>query len=160
MTGGFGTHQPGQQGEYAPSVTGKPLAWLRLDGLTVLAAALLLFATTHQPWWLVPVLILVPDVSMIGYLRDARVGAAVYNLGHTYALPAAMSLIGLVGHHPLTVALGLVWLGHIGLDRLAGYGLKYDTDFQHTHLGQPGARRRPRPAPAGREDSKPEGSLP
>ena len=160
MTPGFGTYEPGQQGEHAPAVTGKPLAWLRLDGLTVLAAALLLFATTHQPWWLIPALILVPDVSMVGYLRDARLGAAVYNLGHTYALPAAMSLIGLAGHHPLTVALGLVWLGHIGMDRLAGYGLKYDTDFQHTHLGQPGARRRTRPAPAGPGRSKSEGFLP
>jgi hypothetical protein len=94
---------------------------------------------------------------MVGYLRDARLGAAVYNLGHTYALPAAMSLLGLAGHHPLTVALGLVWLGHIGMDRLAGYGLKYDTDFQHTHLGQPGARRRTRPAPAGPGRSRSEG---
>jgi hypothetical protein len=48
--------------------------------------------------------------------------------------PAA---VGAVGHHPLTLALGLLWLAHIGMDRLARYGLKYDVSFQHTHLGGP-----------------------
>lgn len=114
MTSDFGTRQPGHPAELAPSVTGKPLAWLRLDGLTVLAAALLLFATTDQAWWLVPALILVPDLSMAGYLRDARFGAAVYNLGHTYALPAAMSLIALVGHGPMTRASGAAGAGRAG----------------------------------------------
>jgi hypothetical protein len=122
----------------APAVTGKPLRWLRLDGLVLLAAALILFASTHQPWWLVPAVILLPDLFMLGYLRDTRIGAAVYNLGHSYPLPAAMSLVGAVGHHPLTLALGLLWLAHIGMDRLARYGLKYDVSFQHTHLGGPG----------------------
>ena len=121
----------------APAVTGKPLRWLQLDGLVMLAAALILFASTHQPWWLVPAVILLPDLFMLGYLRGTRVGAAVYNLGHAYPLPAAMSLVGAVGHHPLTLALGLLWLAHIGMDRLARYGLKYDAGFQHTHLGGP-----------------------
>jgi hypothetical protein len=122
----------------APAVTGKPLRWLRLDGLVLLAAALILFASTHQPWWLVPAVILLPDLFMLGYLRGTRAGAAVYNLGHSYPLPAAMSLAGALGHHPLTLALGLLWLAHIGMDRLARYGLKYDVSFQHTHLGGPG----------------------
>jgi len=121
----------------APAVTGRPLRWLRLDGLVLLASALVLFAATHQPWWLVPAVILLPDLFMLGYLRGTRVGAAVYNLGHSYLLPAAMSLAGAVGHHPLTLALGLLWLAHIGMDRLARYGLKYDVSFQHTHLGGP-----------------------
>src|SRR6266576_6872981 len=92
----------------APAVTGPPLRWLRLDGLVLLASALILFAATHQPWWLVPAVILLPDLFMLGYLRGTRVGAAVYNLGHAYPLPAAMSLTGALGHHPLTLALGLL----------------------------------------------------
>jgi len=121
----------------APSVTGKPLWWLRFDGLALLAAALILFGATHQPLWLIPAVILLPDLFMVGYLGSARLGAAVYNLGHSYPLPAIMSLAGLAWHHPLTLALGLLWLAHIGMDRLAGFGLKYDTSFQHTHLSSP-----------------------
>lgn len=117
-----------------PGVTGKPLRWLRAEGLTLLAAALLLYSATHQPWWLVPAVILLPDLFMLGYMGGNRLGAAVYNAGHSYPLPALMSLSGLAGHHPLVLGLGLLWLAHIGMDRLAGYGLKYDSGFQLTHL--------------------------
>ena len=41
----------------------------------------------------------------------------------------------------LVMALALVWLAHIGLDRLLGTGLKYNDRFAHTHLGdRPDAR--------------------
>ena len=39
------------------------------------------------------------------------------------------------------MALALVWLAHIGLDRLLGMGLKYNDRFTHAHLGdRPDAR--------------------
>jgi hypothetical protein len=34
----------------------------------------------------------------------------------------------------LLFALGMIWLGHIGMDRLLTFGLKYPDHFQHTHL--------------------------
>ena len=117
-----------------PSVRGKPLLWLRAEGLTLLATALLLFSATHQQWWLVPAVILLPDLFMAGYVGGSRLGAAVYNLGHSYPLPALTSLAGQAGHHPLVLAVGLLWLAHIGMDRMAGFGLKYDSGFRHTHL--------------------------
>jgi hypothetical protein len=142
-----------------PGVTGKPRLWLRAEGLTLFATALLLYATTHQPWWLVPAVILLPDLFMVGYLGGSRLGAAVYNVGHSYPLPALMSLAGLAGHHPLVLALGLLWLAHIGMDRLAGFGLKYDSGFQRTHLsglaGTAGAPARPvQQPPDGSEGSR------
>ena len=141
-----------------PSVTGKPRLWLRAEGLTLLATALLLYSTTHQPWWLVPAVILLPDLFMIGYIGGSRLGAAVYNVGHSYPLPALLSLAGLAGHHPFVLALGLLWLAHIGMDRLAGFGLKYDSGFQRTHLsgpaGQAGARTRPAQPPGGGQGSR------
>jgi hypothetical protein len=119
----------------SPSVTGAPLLWLRVEGLTLFAMALLLYSATHQQWWLVPAVILLPDLFMVGYLGGSRLGAAVYNAGHSYPLPALVSLAGLAWHHPLVLALGLLWLAHIGMDRLAGFGLKYDSGFKRTHLG-------------------------
>ncbi|PHB05583.1 DUF4260 family protein, partial [Bacillus pseudomycoides] len=29
---------------------------------------------------------------------------------------------------------GLIWTAHIGMDRMLGYGLKYETDFKDTHI--------------------------
>jgi Domain of unknown function (DUF4260) len=132
-------HDTALQGSLtSPAVTGRPLRWLRLEGVTLLASALLLFGRTHQHWWLVPAAILLPDLLMAGYLAGTKVGAATYNLAHSYPLPAALSLAGVDRHQPLVLALGLIWLAHIGMDRALGYGLKYDTHFQHTHLGHVG----------------------
>jgi Domain of unknown function (DUF4260) len=75
---------------------------------------------------------------MSGYLAGPRFGSYAYNLGHSTPLPAAVVAIGWWQEKPLVLALGLVWLAHIGIDRLLGYGLKYDDRFQHTHLGRLG----------------------
>jgi len=32
------------------------------------------------------------------------------------------------------VAISLIWIAHIGIDRVLGYGLKYPTAFKDTHL--------------------------
>ena len=71
-------------------VSGKPKLWLRLEGLVLLVSTIILFASQHQKWWLYPLLLLVPDVFMLGYLANTRVGAFFYNLGHSYLAPALM----------------------------------------------------------------------
>ena len=80
------------------------------------------------------VLFFVPDISMIRYAVNTRVGAALYNLIHAYAFPAALGLIGLWLAAGVLVALSLIWFAHIGLDRVLGFGLKYPTVFKDTHL--------------------------
>jgi hypothetical protein len=122
-------------------VTGAPRRWLGLEGLVLLAGALIAFGALGQPWWLVPAAILAPDIAMSGYLAGPRPGAHVYNLTHATPLPAVMLGAGYWQADRLVMALALVWLAHIGLDRLLGTGLKYNDRFTHTHLGdRPDAR--------------------
>jgi hypothetical protein len=120
------------------TVTGTPRRWLRLEAVTLVAGALIAYSTTNQPWWLIPLILLVPDVIMVGYLGGTRLGAITYNLAHSTPLPAAVIALGWWQHEPLILAFGLVWLAHIGMDRALGYGLKYSDHFQHTHLGRLG----------------------
>jgi Domain of unknown function (DUF4260) len=120
------------------TVTGNPRRWLRLEALTLVAGSLTAYSTTNQPLWLIPIILLVPDLVMVGYLGGTRLGAITYNLAHSTPLPAAAIALGWWQHAPLVLALGLVWLAHIGMDRALGYGLKYDDHFQHTHLGRLG----------------------
>ena len=122
------------------AVTGRPRTWLRLEGLALLVVSLAAYRTTDEPWWLVPLTLLLPDVGAIGYVAGRRVGAATYNLTHATLLPLAVTGAGLVSHQPLAVALALVWLAHIGMDRFLCYGLKHDDDPGHTHLGMHGHR--------------------
>jgi len=122
-------------------VVGAPRRWLGLEGLVLLAGALVAFSALGQPWWIVPAGILAPDIAMSGYLAGTRPGAHLYNLAHATLLPAVMLGAGYWQADRLVMALALVWLAHIGLDRLFGMGLKYNDRFTHTHLGdRPDAR--------------------
>ena len=116
-------------------VTGKPRRYLQIDGLVLFIAMIVLFAPTHQRWWVFPALLFVPDIFMLGYLMNARLGALLYNVGHSYLAPTVTVLAGWRASSLLTMAIGIIWLGHVGLDRFLGYGLKYDNNFKTTHLG-------------------------
>ena len=119
----------------SPSVIGRPRFFLRIDGLVLLVGALLLFRHTHQHWWWIALLLFAPDLFVVGYAYSTRIGALTYNLGHSYLLPGCLSLYGWHWDRPLMLAIGLIWFAHIGMDRFAGYGLKYNDNFKHTHLG-------------------------
>jgi Domain of unknown function (DUF4260) len=112
--------------------------WLRLEGIAVLGAGLAGFLALGLPWYLFLVLLLVPDLSAIGYLRGPRVGAIVYNVVHDLFAGAAVAGIGLALGSVPVAALGAVLAAHSGMDRAAGYGLKLPTSFQDTHLGRIG----------------------
>jgi len=120
------------------TVSGTPRLWLRLEAAALLTGSLIAYSTTGQHWWLVPVVVLLPDLAITGYVGGTRIGALLYNLAHATPVPALVIGLGWWQHRPLLLGLGLVWLAHIGLDRLMGYGLKYDDHSQHTHLGMLG----------------------
>lgn len=107
---------------------------LRIEGLAVGAAALALYFEGDNRWWLLVVLILAPDLAMLGYAAGPRIGAAVYDLAHTYVGPLVLGAIGVLADVETCVALALIWAAHIGIDRALGYGLKYPTGFKDTHL--------------------------
>ncbi|CAI8998222.1 MULTISPECIES: DUF4260 domain-containing protein [Bacillus] len=95
---------------------------IHMEGLIVLIATIYIYALNEFSWFIFFLLLLVPDVSMLAYLINNRIGAQIYNLFHTYIVSILLILIG------------LIWTAHIGMDRLFGYGLKYQTDFKDTHI--------------------------
>jgi hypothetical protein len=119
-------------------VTGRPLTWLRVEALSIAVAAVVVFAGTGQPWWLVPALFLVPDLSAFGYLAGPKAGAWIYNLVHSTPLPLALLAAGAAWHHDALIVAGAIGLFHLGLDRVLKFGLKYDHGFGLTHLGSNG----------------------
>ena len=121
-------------------VTGRPRLLLRAEGGVLLAAALAGFTATGQSWWLVPLMLFLPDLLMTGYLHSTSVGALAYNLAHSYPAPAVLGGVALAVGADAALAAALVWFAHIGMDRLLGYGLKHDDGFIHTHLGVIGRR--------------------
>ena len=111
-----------------------PGSLLRLEGLAVAGAALVLYVHGDYGWLALVLLALAPDLSFLGYLAGPRVGALAYDVVHAYVGPVALGVAGVLGDSGLAVQLALIWLAHIGADRLLGYGLKYPTAFTDTHL--------------------------
>jgi hypothetical protein len=111
-----------------------PRVLLRAEGAAVAGAAIVLYFSEGYPWWLLVVLALAPDLSMLGYLAGPRIGAASYDAVHTYVGPIVLGAAGVLADSELAIQLGLIWLTHIGVDRAVGYGLKYPTAFKDTHL--------------------------
>ena len=80
----------------------------RLEGLALLVASVTIFAVSAPNWVLFVVLLLAPDLAMIGYLRGSRIGAISYNLAHLKILPLALGSIGLLTSNTLEIQLALI----------------------------------------------------
>jgi hypothetical protein len=93
------------------------------------------------PLWAWVLLFFSPDISMLGYLVNPRIGAYTYNLFHHRALALAIAAIGLLTACNIVIAVGILLFAHSSFDRMMGYGLKYTDDFKHTHLGWMGKDR-------------------
>ena len=112
----------------------EPRTFLRVEGLATLGLALGGYFTLDGSIWLLVVLGLAPDLSMIGYVAGPRRGSLSYNIVHTYTLPLVLGALGFWADVRLVLLVALIWVGHIGADRLFGYGLKFESGFTHTHL--------------------------
>jgi hypothetical protein len=111
-----------------------PRALLRLEGLVVFALALAGYAWLRASWPLFALLVLAPDLTMLGYLAGPRVGALAYDAAHTYVGPALLGAAALATGSVTGQAVALVWAAHLGADRALGFGLKYGSGFRDTHL--------------------------
>ncbi|WP_299433501.1 DUF4260 family protein [uncultured Meiothermus sp.] len=115
-----------------------PVMLQRLEGLVLSVGGVWAWLALGGAWWLLLLLFLLPDLSLLGYLVGDKVGAAAYNLVHSYPLGAVLLAAGLMWQIPLLLLAGILLLAHIGGDRALGYGLKLPTGFQDTHLGRAG----------------------
>jgi hypothetical protein len=112
-------------------------AWLRAEAAAAFVAGVVLYGWLGAPWLALLPLLLVPDLSMVGYLRSPRLGAITYNVVHNWVLGLGVLGLGLAsGSVPVSVA-GAILIAHVGMDRTLGYGLKLSS-FQETHLGRIG----------------------
>jgi hypothetical protein len=123
------------------AVAGTPLRLLRIEGLALFALATVGFTFTGQSWWLYAALFLAPDVSFAAYTAGPRIGAWAYNALHSTIGPAILAGIGLLLNSSIFLGIAAIWAAHIGFDRMLGYGLKYASAFNDTHLGRIGRAR-------------------
>ncbi|KAB2814522.1 DUF4260 domain-containing protein [Phaeocystidibacter luteus] len=108
---------------------------LRLEELIQFVFAYLLTLRLGHDWWMFWAVILLPDIGMLGYLINTKMGAFFYNLFHHKGVALVVAAIGFYTLSDWTLFTGIILFGHSSMDRFMGYGLKYPDSFKHTHLG-------------------------
>lgn len=109
---------------------------LHIEGLIVFILCLYFYSYLEFNGILFFILLFSPDIFMLGYFINNRVGAILYNIVHTYSLSILMAMFGFLFSTPVILAIGLIWTAHIGMDRLFGFGLKYPTHFKDNHFNR------------------------
>jgi len=113
---------------------------IKLEELGMFLFSILLFAESGFTWWMFPALLLLPDISMLGYALDNKFGAICYNLFHHKGIAIVLYAVGFIAQERYLELIGAILFGHSSLDRMFGYGLKFTESFQQTHLGRIGKK--------------------
>ena len=121
--------------------TGIVRTWLQAEGMSILTLSMLLYWYFGSNWWIFIGLLLIPDLSMLPYFFNPRIGSLSYNMVHSYSLPLGLAAVAVAVRRFEMLPFLCTWTAHIGMDRFLGFGLKYPTAFAQTHLGPLGPRR-------------------
>lgn len=110
---------------------------IQLEELAMTGAGIFLISLVDidLSWWLYIILFFSPDVGILGYLINPKVGAVTYNLLHHKGLAIVGAVAGYWLHYDYVLLAGLILFAHASFDRIFGFGLKHFEGFKHTHLG-------------------------
>jgi hypothetical protein len=111
---------------------------VKFEELGLFILGIYLFSLLNYQWWWFLVLILAPDLSMIGYVFGNKTGAFLYNIFHHKGIAILLYLIGCFLKLEIVQLIGIILFSHSAMDRIFGYGLKYEKGFKYTHLGEIG----------------------
>ena len=114
----------------------QPRLLLHIEGGLILLFSVMMYSYLKGGWGMFFLFLLVPDVAFLGYLVNKDVGRISYNLFHFYLGPFLLFVFGTFMENPLYFLLALIWLAHIGMDRLVGFGLKYPEGRKVTHFNK------------------------
>ena len=111
---------------------------LKIEELFMFILGIFMFNQLDFNWWWFIVLILTPDISMLGYILNTRIGALLYNVFHHKGIAILIYFIGFYIQNEILQLIGIILFSHASFDRIFGYGLKFSDSFKNTHLGKIG----------------------
>ena len=111
---------------------------IKLEELGLFILGIYLFDLLSFEWWWFLILILAPDLSMLGYIFGNKSGAFFYNIFHHRGVAVLLYILGSYFKIELLQLIGIILFSHAAMDRFFGYGLKYKKGFKYTHLGEIG----------------------
>lgn len=113
---------------------------LKLEELAMFLMGIYGFSTLEFAWWWFLVLLLAPDIGALGYLFGNKTGSFCYNFFHHKGIAILVYFMGIFTKNEILQLIGIMLFSHASLDRIFGYGLKYEKNFKFTHLGKIGEK--------------------
>ena len=107
---------------------------VRIENGIGFVASFYMYLYLNFPIWLFFVLLLAPDITMIGYAINKKIGAIIYNFGHSLISPLLFAFSYFYFSKDYLLIISIIWLAHIFMDRSLGFGLKYEDSFKKTHI--------------------------
>src|SRR5690606_36389971 len=111
---------------------------LKIEELGQFILGILIFSQLDYAWWWFPALLLLPDIGMLGYLANPKIGAFTYNVFHHKTIAIAIGFLVFYFTNSPLILIGVILFSHAAFDRIFGYGIKYSDNFKNTHLGKIG----------------------
>lgn len=108
---------------------------LKLEELAMFVFCIYALYLFKAEWWYYIILLIGPDISMLGYLLGNKPGALLYNIFHHKGIALSVCIVGLLINNEIIQMAGIILFGHSSMDRFFGYGLKLAEGFKSTHLG-------------------------
>ena len=113
---------------------------IRLEEFAMFTICIYALYLLKAEWWCYLLMLIAPDISMIGYAAGNKIGAVAYNLVHHKGIAVAVFATGLAINNEWVQITGIILFGHSSMDRFFGYGLKLEQGFKYTHLGMIGKK--------------------
>jgi len=113
-----------------------PRFFLHLEGLALLIASVVLYANLQFSWGAFALFLLTPDLPILIYALNQKVGSVTYNLVHSIIFPLILAVFSILTNNTLGIQVSLIWFAHIGMDHVFGYGFKYASQFKETHFSR------------------------
>ena len=113
----------------------KTILKLEEAAMTAIGIYLLSVYNLNLSFWVWIILFFTPDIGMLGYLINTRIGAFTYNVFHHKGIAVALAVTGYYFSNDVLTSVGILLFAHASFDRIMGYGLKYEDSFKNTHLG-------------------------
>lgn len=113
-----------------------PRIFMHIEGLALLAISLVIYASMDFKWGLFALLLFAPDLTLALYPVNQRAASIAYNLAHTIVFPLLLAALSYFNDSSMGIQLSLIWLAHIGMDHVFGYGFKYLGEMKETHFSR------------------------
>lgn len=113
---------------------------IKLEEIAQFLFCIYIFSLLLYDWWVFPVLLLLPDIGILGYVINPKTGALTYNIFHHKGIAIFVGVLGMYFGLDSLVLAGVILYAHSAFDRMFGYGLKFQDSFSKTHLGKIGRK--------------------